>query len=545
MTSNFEDEVLKWNHVEGIFSCLVTYLRTSTFTDLVLHTEDTSNPLRAHSIILAALSPNLKSVLKTVSGTDDGHHIVIPGVTRPQLEKALCSIYSGTPDEASCQCLFRSGMMETKEQMLCLEQSNHAINGFNEGVDIKKEDDLEMGVIEPLVSMCENDDIPFEPNIMDGNQSDNIDDDPSVYYLLKNKSHKCDVCSLTFTDNWKLQRHKDKPCKLKSDIVNDDKVEYRKVTKKIKKVKVIKKETSGKRIRIRKRDLERSWKKAPDCGCNLTFENKKGWSAHMKAQHPDSVMFSCLLCQGGKYTYSRPETLEKHMQSKHSHKCSKCEYSCGSKDILRRHERFKHPDSKNCIEFERDENEESFCCEICGKKVASATSLYSHRLVHLERTWPCSQCGKKFRTQEASALHEVEAHGDEVFLCTICARSCASKRKLREHTRLVHMPDSEKPYQCSICSKGFLGKNSLQSHMSSIHYKDTPHACRYGCGRAYNDGSNRNQHERKSHGGLHHSVVEKLIKNGNRTYDPILGKFINKRQNKYSLTDPVKSPDSD
>jgi len=233
------------------------------------------------------------------------------------------------------------------------------------------------------------------------------------------------------------------------------------------------------------------------------------------------------------------------MQSRHSHKCSKCEYSCGTKDVLRRHERFKHPDTKNCLEFEREENEISFCCDVCGKKVASSSSLYSHKLVHLERTWPCSQCGKKFRTQEASALHEIEAHSNEEFLCTICARSCASKRKLTEHTRLVHLPDSEKPYQCSICSKGFLGKNSLQSHMSSIHYKDTPHACRYGRGRAYNDGSNRNQHERKAHGGLHHSVVEKLTKSGNRTYDPIIGKFINKRQRKCEQDETVKTMDSD
>ena len=50
----------------------------------------------------------------------------------------------------------------------------------------------------------------------------------------------------------------------------------------------------------------------------------------------------------------------------------------------------------------------------------------------------------------------------------------------------------------TIFFKRFTGKNKLDSHMSSVHYKDNPNACRYGCGRAYNDISNRNQHERKS-----------------------------------------------
>lgn len=543
--TDFQGKLVSWKHVEGIFSCLVPYFRTSTFTDLVLHTEDTSNPILAHSIVLAALSPNLKSILTTVverSG-EDSHHIVIPGVTRTQLEKALQSIYQGMPDEASFQCLVRSGMLLSNSKMLNLD--------LNAGLDIKKEDELETAVNEPLVGMPEIDfdnDIHFDASLDEDDNKDTISEDPDVFYKVKSKSFKCDLCSWAFTDNWKLQRHKErhsktKPYKLKGDNVDNDKVEYRKLTKTKKKESKSKSNRSEKKKTTRKR--EKLWKKRQDCGCNLEFENKKAWLAHMKADHPDSVIFSCSLCQGVKFTYSRPETLEKHMQSRHSHKCSKCEYSCGSKDVLRRHERFKHPDSKNCLEFEREENEVSFCCDVCGKKVASSSSLYSHKLVHLERTWPCSQCGKKFRTQEASALHEIEAHSNEEFLCTICARSCASKRKLREHTRLVHLPDSEKPYQCSICSKGFLGKNSLQSHMSSIHYKDTPHACRYGCGRAYNDGSNRNQHERKAHGGLHHSVVEKLTKSGNRTYDPTIGKFINKRQRKCDQEETVKTMDSD
>ena len=37
--------------------------------------------------------------------------------------------------------------------------------------------------------------------------------------------------------------------------------------------------------------------------------------------------------------------------------------------------------------------------------------------------------------------------------------------------------------------------------MMNVHIKARPYACRYGCGAAYNDSSNRGHHERKKHGG--------------------------------------------
>ena len=37
--------------------------------------------------------------------------------------------------------------------------------------------------------------------------------------------------------------------------------------------------------------------------------------------------------------------------------------------------------------------------------------------------------------------------------------------------------------------------------MMNVHIKARPYTCRYGCGAAYNDSSNRGHHERKKHGG--------------------------------------------
>ena len=54
--------------------------------------------------------------------------------------------------------------------------------------------------------------------------------------------------------------------------------------------------------------------------------------------------------------------------------------------------------------------------------------------------------------------------------------------------------------RCADCGKGFVGSNALKTHMMNVHIKARPYACRYGCGAAYNDSSNRGHHERKKHG---------------------------------------------
>ena len=58
-----------------------------------------------------------------------------------------------------------------------------------------------------------------------------------------------------------------------------------------------------------------------------------------------------------------------------------------------------------------------------------------------------------------------------------------------------------------MCEKAFVEKSKLKAHMSSVHLKDTPYKCRYECGRAYNDASNRNAHEKRNHGSLHMSAL--------------------------------------
>ena len=55
-------------------------------------------------------------------------------------------------------------------------------------------------------------------------------------------------------------------------------------------------------------------------------------------------------------------------------------------------------------------------------------------------------------------------------------------------------------------------KQKLEIHRMNVHLKLQPYKCRYGCDIAYNDVSNRNQHEKRTHGKLFVVVRDEKMK---------------------------------
>ena len=85
-------------------------------------------------------------------------------------------------------------------------------------------------------------------------------------------------------------------------------------------------------------------------------------------------------------------------------------------------------------------------------------------------------------------------------------------RKLKAHILAVHTPDEMKKYQCQDCGKGFTFQNKLEVNRMNIHLKLRPYKCRYGCDISYNDTSNRNHHEKKTHGKIFTTAKEEKLK---------------------------------
>ena len=183
---------------------------------------------------------------------------------------------------------------------------------------------------------------------------------------------------------------------------------------------------------------------------------------------------NCDLC---KKTFENPSKLIRHIRETHTHKreeekviCNICGKISGSKDILKAHLKSMHAI-----------RELKFKCQVCGKMWPSKGELNKHMQSHSLVKMPCPVCGISFKN-------------------------------VKNHIKTVHAKDEDKKFQCQDCGKGFISRSELKSHQMNVHLKLRPYACRYGCDISYNDSSNRNSHERKTHGKAFTTTSEEKLK---------------------------------
>ena len=174
---------------------------------------------------------------------------------------------------------------------------------------------------------------------------------------------------------------------------------------------------------------------------------------------------------------------------------------------------------KICLKsFPTEEIEEHQCqpgvvCPICGKLLRTQSQLPKHvESVHgklnLDDFRPCHICGKDYRSAEMLRVHIKKIHTEKV----ACPHCGALVRNLKTHIAAMHTLDQDKEFQCQDCGKGFDKNEKLEKHRMNVHLKLQPYKCRYECDIAYNDISNRNQHEKKKHGKLFVVVRDEKIK---------------------------------
>ena len=163
---------------------------------------------------------------------------------------------------------------------------------------------------------------------------------------------------------------------------------------------------------------------------------------------------------------------------------------------------------------EKHGNEEKekpqYVCNICGKVLSSRGALNGHhRALHeiRELKIKCERCGK-LCVNAVNLKYHMRMH-EEKKSCPVCG---IKVRLLKEHIDNVHTTDEEKMFRCQDCGKGFIFENKLEFHRINMHLKTKPYNCRYGCDISYNDDSNRNAHEKKTHGKLFTTVREEKLK---------------------------------
>ena len=135
-------------------------------------------------------------------------------------------------------------------------------------------------------------------------------------------------------------------------------------------------------------------------------------------------------------------------------------------------------------------------CNTCGRAFNSYSALFYHNHAEHGQEAACHVCGKVFQSRVHLREHLNRTHQEKT-TCNICGLVV---KHMKQHLDNVHKSDCDKRYRCEYCSKSFDQSDKMKRHQMSVHLKLQPFKCRYGCGLAYNDRSNRNQHERKKHG---------------------------------------------
>uniref|UniRef100_A0A1A9WZF5 C2H2-type domain-containing protein n=1 Tax=Glossina brevipalpis TaxID=37001 RepID=A0A1A9WZF5_9MUSC len=108
--------------------------------------------------------------------------------------------------------------------------------------------------------------------------------------------------------------------------------------------------------------------------------------------------------------------------------------------------------------------ERPYVCEFCGKSFSTSSGLRSHRSSqHLkERNFVCDICDRRFNRPSQLRMHHTNIHTEvpRTHICMICEAAFKGIIALKTHLK-IHR---EKTYECSECGKKFAQRGGLYAH---------------------------------------------------------------------------------
>eukprot|EP00095_Tigriopus_kingsejongensis_P002665 maker-scaffold1023_size69924-snap-gene-0.17 protein:Tk02665 transcript:maker-scaffold1023_size69924-snap-gene-0.17-mRNA-1 annotation:"zinc finger and scan domain-containing protein 2 isoform x3" len=207
------------------------------------------------------------------------------------------------------------------------------------------------------------------------------------------KSHQCDLCGETFTNNFLLKNH---------------------------------------RIQKHTKDFPFN---CPDCGYGTVW--KQAFDMHRKThlreqgfledETKEALWFFCEKCG---HKFSTRDSLKYHVLKVHEKvqerlQCKDCDKVFANRVRLSRHRIIEHS------------TDPKYQCDICGYR-GTGTDLKIHRKSHEAPQYNCKYCGKGIKSQSSLICHERIHTGENPFKCPFCDYTCKSSATLCLHKKFIH-----------------------------------------------------------------------------------------------------------
>lgn len=369
---------------------------TYTFCDVDFWCQD-NKIIKAHSSMLAVVSPFLKTILTDVWDPNHGAFIFLPDFKGKDIENLIKFLYTGRASmnqqdfEIFQSLVFEFQIGLDENSAIILEEIVSEVNDENGQIESQQiENSVASRGLPSLISIEET-----EPQAASLKNSQTAAVEP----------YSC--CNTTFGGLAQLKKHKE--CHHQTE---SNKIQHR---NDITEVELLLEDDSI----FRKKTLIA-------CElCPLAFTSNTKLNDHM-LKHTGERPFKCPLCDK---SYPIKATLTAHLRlhdNDKPHQCERCGKAFLIRSLLEQHLRT-HTD------------ERPFTCDICDKKFRNQSNLIGHKKTHTgDRPHSCAVCQKSFNRRHDLDAHQRIHTGDKPFPCNQCPKAFRFRSALRVHLKGVH-----------------------------------------------------------------------------------------------------------